>query len=78
MAKCATPAVCSRSFYDHLPHMATAPDATFLIWQVRHIRRLFVETFGAETAAEVEVNSVDGFQGTCLIRKARHLPHMVT
>ena len=35
--------------------------------QVRYIRRLFTETFGAETAAEVEVNSVDGFQGIALL-----------
>ena len=35
--------------------------------QVRHIRRLFTETFGPETAAEVEVNSVDGFQGIALL-----------
>ena len=31
--------------------------------QVRVIRRLFAETLGAAVAAQVEVNSVDGFQG---------------
>jgi len=31
--------------------------------QVRHIRRVLAEALGAETAAALEVNSVDGFQG---------------
>uniref|UniRef100_A0A0G4HN17 Uncharacterized protein n=1 Tax=Chromera velia CCMP2878 TaxID=1169474 RepID=A0A0G4HN17_9ALVE len=31
--------------------------------QVRHLRGLILEEFGAETAAQIEVKSVDGYQG---------------
>ena len=31
--------------------------------QVRYLRRLFAESFGADVARTLEVNSVDGFQG---------------